>query len=185
MQTFKLTATLSAFAASSLVGCVADRNDDAPYLADEYRPDLARQYGLGQEIELTQRMQLVQLDGAIGLRSRPITDRDPIVLGYISAGTRLRVQHVWVVPPEAATPRIGTAVVTYRVVPDHDPLWATLSLGQSTGGWEPLEGLGAGYGNVYTLPASHTRLVPPEERTPDDQIKPLTKRQEWPRGWQR
>ena len=47
MQTFMLTATLFAFAASSLVGCVADRNDDAPYLADEYRPDLARQYGLG------------------------------------------------------------------------------------------------------------------------------------------
>ena len=174
----------------TVCGCASQGRpitNDLPVLMDERRPDLAERLGVGQEIELTRRVQLVKSNGyTFGMRAAyPRSERNGTFLGYLPAGTRLRVEHAWSSPPEEATPRIGSLSATFRILPDHDPLPLPLASFDVTGGWEPLPGLGAGYGNVYTLPGSHTRLVPPEERTPEDQIKPLTKRQEWPRGWRR
>ena len=163
-------------------GCTTS---DKPMLADERLPELAGRLGLGQEIELTEDVPLALEEEHARIDMFAVNLPPPPIYGYLRAGTRLRVEHVWRSPPESATPRIETASVTFRVLPDHDPFPYPLVSGESGAGWQPLPELGAGFGNLYTLPASVTRIVPPEERTPPDQIKPLTRRQEWPRGWQR
>ncbi len=72
--------------------------------------------------------------------------------------------------------------VTMRVLPEH-PFEYALKPGDLPTNW--IAAGQTGRANAYLLPASHARLVEDHELTPEDEITPLTKQQEWPRGFKR
>jgi hypothetical protein len=191
-STPRVALIVSALAILPLSGCYVPPSTSGMYgysdsppavLADD-DPRFADRYGLGDEYELTRRVQITQSRGAIGLRALyPRSEKNGNFLGYLPPGTRLRVEHVWFVPPESPTPHISGATVTMRVLPDHDPLPLPLSPADVSGGWEQMPG--GERGNVYVLSPTHYRRVSPDERTPEDKIEPLTEKQEWPEGSQR
>ena len=155
---------------------------DAPTLADHRRPELARRAGLGQEVELTKRVEVLRHPGGYyNLRAfENYTSGDH--LGYLPPGTRLRTEHVWYSPPESGVGVASAVGVTMRVLPEH-PLDGALKPMDLPTNWVALPT--GERANAYVLPASHGRIVEGRERTPEDQVVPLTERQEWPPGWRR
>ena len=163
-------------------GCFQQRGAPTPIiLADVRQPELSRRAGLGDEIELTQRVEVLRNDGYYNLRAFE-NYTSGLHFGYLPAGTRLRTEHVWYSPPESGVGVASSVGVTMRVLPEHrfdralKPMdlptnWVALPTGERA--------------NAYVLPASHGRIVEEHERTPEDQVVPLTKRQEWPQGWRR
>ncbi len=164
------------------IGC-ARLPADAPTLADERRPELAKKMGLGQEYEVTKRIEIREGDGEYKLGA--VRQYGPITVGhvgYLKPGTRLRTEHVWYSPPEDDVGIASSVAVTMRVLPEH-PFQYALKPADLPGGWIALPtGKPA---NAYVLAASHARVVDEHERTPEDQIVPLTEQQEWPRGRRR
>ena len=168
--------------APALLSCGCGPPSDAPTLADQRRPELARRAGLGQEVELTKRVEVLRgLGGYYDLRAfeNYTSGRH---LGYLPPGTRLRTEHVWYVPPEDGVGVASGVVVTMRVLPEH-PLDGPLKPMDLPTNWVALPT--GERANAYVLPASHGRIVEGRERTPEDQVVPLTERQEWPPGWRR
>jgi len=160
-----------------LAGCTSAEPE--LYLADTAQPELAWRAGLGDEVELIQKVEL-------------LWDRDHYDLrcfedyksgrhrGYLPVGTRLRTEHVWTAGPEVGS--AGSVVVTMRILPEHPYRWQLMPSDlpgnySRTPGGQPV--------NAYVLPASHARIVADHERTPEDQIVPLTEEQEWLVGGER
>ena len=165
-------------ACPALTGCQLLRGDaDPPPVLADHDPYYARRLELGKEVELIQPVQVVDSLDVLGLdviRPAP-PNRNGAYRGVLPAGTRLRVEHVWRQAGDSAT-GIGGATQTRRMLPNHDPLYRPLSSVDLPGSWaESLEGDPI---NAYVLPLLCYRVVPDDERTPEDQIKPLTKRQE-------
>lgn len=170
-----------AISASAIVGCLPldlrqdTAPDPPPVLADD-DPRYARALGLGDEYEVTRRIQVFEY-ALLTERQRPVGGS--LHLGYLEPGTRLRVTHVWRVPPDRSA-GIGGSTLTLRVVPDHDPWRRPFKPGDVSPAWTRQPDGAAG--NAYVLNPDFVRRVAPEERTPDRLIEPLTVRQEWPRG---
>ncbi len=155
---------------------------DAPTLADERRPDLANKMGLGVEYEVIKRIEVSDAEDRYLLRAR--NQYGPIGgthVGYLEPGTRIRTQHVWFSPPEEGIGIASWVTTSMRVVPSH-PFPLALFPADLPGSWDTA--LTGDRVNAYMLPASHARVVDEHERTPEDQIVPLTERQEWPK-WRR
>ena len=161
-----------------LAGCAhSDPDEPWPVLADD-DPVYAKRLGLGRELELTQVGTASRNGETVALQFvRPVSPKQSaLYLGKLPVGTRLRVEHVWATGT-------GWAWQTLRVLPDHGSIRLPIMPGDLPLSFPPV-GDGDGFA-AYAIPLEAFRLVPPEERTPEDQIKPLSRRQEWPRGWRR
>jgi len=164
-------------ACSLASGCEMYPVDPPPVLADD-DARYAKMLGLGNEYEVTRRIQVLRGEHADRLRTERQMPEPHLGLirGYLEPGTRLRVIHAWRVSGDDAT-EIGGAFAMLRQVPDHRPWPFAFTPGESRNGWTITA---AGATNVYVLNPDFVRLVPPEQRTPDEAITKLTRKQEWP-----
>ena len=174
----RISSTLLLLVSAVLLGCAhAGPDEPRPVLADD-NSYYAKRLGLGRELELTQPGTVSRNRETVAVEFvRPVPPyQTGVYLGKLPTGTRLRVEHVWATGT-------GWAWQTLRVLPDHGSIRLPIMPGDMPLSFPPADG-GDGFA-AYALPREAFRIVSFEEQTPTDQVRPLTKRQEWPQGWWR